>query len=162
MRDLSLTLRRSSRISKTNKSKHQILPPKIAFKKEYQQASKFVEKSIPNPPRRSERIAIIQSSKNNTSYVQSSAKNLDIGNVGVMKMVKPTDKKSSIDWSKYMCATSTKNYLLDDGFLDLLQYKSSSIIKADANYSKDIGQMIAAANNTTSFVPSLLTYGNLF
>ena len=156
MRDLTLTLRRSARISKL-KTKNSSLPPKVAFKKEYQQSVKFVEKTIPNPPRRSERIAKKSLKKGVVSV------NLDIGNVGVMKVLKPTVvKKSSIDWSKYVAATSTKNFLLDDGFLDLLQYKSSSIIKADANYSKDIGQMIAAANNTTSFVPSLLTYGNLF
>jgi hypothetical protein len=109
---------------------------------------------IPNPQRRSERIKDLK---------KSPIQNLDIGNIGTMKNLKPeVKKKSGIDWSKYNSATSTKNYLLDDSFLDLLQYKSSSIIKADANYSKDIGQMIAAANNTTSFVPSLLTYGNLF
>ena len=161
MRDLSLTLRRSSRIKNktnktngTNKNTKQILPPKVAFKKEYQQAVKAVEIAIPNPPRRSERIAKLQG---------LNMQNFDIGNVGVMKNIKVSaQKKSAIDWSKYSSATSTKNFLLDDGFLDLLQYRSSSIIKADANYSKDIGQMIAAANNTTSFVPSLLTYGNLF
>lgn len=158
MRDLSLTLRRSSRVSKANNTKSKSPPSKIAFKKEYKEAVKFVEKSIPNPPRRSERIASLIL-KNNVSH----KKNLDIGNVGVMKNLKPLEaKKSSIDWTIWQSATSTKNYLLEDSFLDLLQYKSSSIIKADANYSKDIGQMIAAANNTTSFVPSLLTYGNLF
>ncbi len=70
--------------------------------------------------------------------------------------------KSVIDWSTWNSASNTKNHLMSDGFLDVLQYKSSSVIKADANYSKDIGQMIASANNTTGFVASLLNYGNLF
>jgi hypothetical protein len=67
-----------------------------------------------------------------------------------------------VDWSSWECATATKNYMTEDSFLDVLKYKSSNIIKADANYAKDIGQMISATNNTTSFVPNLLSHGNIF
>ena len=67
-----------------------------------------------------------------------------------------------IDWSSWFSATSTKNYLLDDGFLDILSTKSSSVINSNPDYSKDIGKMINLATNTTGFVPSLLNSGNTF
>ena len=72
----------------------------------------------------------------------------------------PTE--TTIDWTQWIAATDTKNYMMDDGFLDLLQYKTNHVIKEKPEYAKDIGKMIGLSNNTSGFVPSLLGCGNLF
>ena len=152
MRDVSTGLRRSTR---NIKKRFEVLPPKTLIKKVKKEKNSRVKnvKISSAGIRRSERL----NSKNSPS------KKEEIPEMGVMKSIAGVKKQDSvIDWSTWKSASSTKNFMMDDGFLDVLQYKSSSVIKADANYSKDIGQMIASANNTTGFVASLLNYGNLF
>lgn len=72
------------------------------------------------------------------------------------------DKHEIIDWSEWVAASATKNYMMDDGFLDVLACKSSAVIKADPNYSNEIAKMIRLTTNTSGFVPNLMQSGNLF
>ena len=67
-----------------------------------------------------------------------------------------------IDWSEWVSASSTKNYIMEDGFLDLLANKSSAIIKANPNYSDEIAKMIRLTTNNSGFVPNLMQSGVVF
>ena len=87
---------------------------------------------------------------------------------GVLYHLQPSNEsvlnksEEVIDWSNWVAATSTKNYLMEDSFLDVLSTKSSTVIKANPEYSKEIGKMVSLSTNTKGFVPSLLQSGNIF
>ena len=158
MRDNQITLRRSKRLRekteddlkrtesdfkktttekklKPFKNSKTILPPKFSYKKQNQLKI-----------RRSTRL-----------QVKTQGKITKINNQSKLK-----EKDEIVNWSEWVAATATKNYLLDDGFLDVIQNKSSSVIKANPDYSKDIAKVVSSTTDTKGFVPSLLSYGNFF
>jgi hypothetical protein len=203
MRDNEISLRRSSRGKKTKRNFPTdseeieiILPPKLAYKKQYNMPSKILRRSTrlqeknkqvikpleveavikPKEVKAVVSVNVIKSKEvkpvmpaNVKAVEAAEPKNIqkelteDVGTI--INLSKPESKNTGeniSDWSIWTAASATKNYFSEDSFLDVLKYKSSNIIKSDPNYSKDIGQMISAANNTTSFVPSLLSQGNNF
>ena len=81
---------------------------------------------------------------------------------GEMFLLPLGKKNKTIHWEEWVAATATKNYILDDGFLDILSTKSSSAIKANPLYSEEIGKSLRLSTNTKGFVPSLLEAGNSF
>jgi len=169
MKDNDITLRRSKRLQNKKKNKFfefknvkdvvkvkSHLPPKFAYKKN----NKF-------QPRRSERLIskrLRQKNIPSKEIEQNKTANLIYLNESKLNVneSKLNKKDEVVDWSEWIAATQTKNFLLSDGFLDVLQNKSSSVIKANPEYSKDIGQMVKSATDTKSFVPSLMNYGNIF
>jgi hypothetical protein len=72
------------------------------------------------------------------------------------------NSREEIDWNEWNTATGIRNYLMDDGFLDVLQNKSSSSLKSDPKYSREIGKMISSSNSNKSFVANLMSYGKTF
>ena len=67
-----------------------------------------------------------------------------------------------IDWAEFVSATQTKNFILRDGFLDTLNFKSSAIIKSDPSLSSEVAKAISLKHNTTNFIATVLQQGNLF
>lgn len=70
-----------------------------------------------------------------------------------------------IDWSKneWIRATATRNYLLDDGFLDLLEMKSYTFTKVKPDYQNEYIKTTGSSNrNPKNFITALLSQGNKF
>ena len=65
------------------------------------------------------------------------------------------------DWNQWVAATSTRNYLLNDGFLDVLATKASSFTKIKTSYQyhyiKTIGDY-----KTDNFVTYIMKQGLIF
>lgn len=176
MRDETVTLRRGK--------KTRLYPPKISYKKlnkdkPSRRSSRLNKKSV----KFNDNVEIIQiqkvvkknnvtkaKAKEQTTQLRRSSrlKNKNIKHVpkeGYMFNNEINNQKeiSNIpNWSDWIAATDTKNYLMDDGFLDLLQYKSANVIKESPQYAKEIGKMISSSTNVKGFVSSLLSYGNMF
>ena len=188
MRDESVTLRRNKKRSRLTLSNEIIYPPKVAYKKLYKDKPRRSERLNKKSVRFNESVDFVEIPKRNNDITPISKiipvskirvkpkeptrrseriknKNVkDVTGEGFMfnNEISIENNDNVVDWSSWIAATSTKNYLMDDGFLDLLKYKSSNVIKSNPDYTKDIGKMIAASTDTTSFVPSLLNYGNVF
>ena len=65
-----------------------------------------------------------------------------------------------IDWNEWVAATATKNYVLEDGILDLLKYRSSVVTKHNPNYQQGIMDMIDF--KTDNFTTSIMKQGKKF
>ncbi len=74
--------------------------------------------------------------------------------------IKTGKSKEKINWNEWVAATDTKNYLMDDGFLDLLSSKNNKSIMNDKDYSKEIAKTFNQNNN--GFLSKLLEQGNVF
>jgi len=72
----------------------------------------------------------------------------------------PSPSTPTIKWEEWSAATDTKNYMMDDAFLDVLSRKSSGV-HSNALYSKEIGDSIANIYKE-GFTSKLLSQGNIF
>jgi hypothetical protein len=142
----------TSRTSPVKYSKN-MLPPKFKFKKEVGKRKVSKVSKVSKISKDSKVPKVISRTKNGE----------DNGNMFELEKNKEfVEKIDKIDWSDWVSATQTKNYLMDDGFLDVLQYNSTNIIKANPNYAKDIGRTIGLAANGKGFVPNVMNSGNVF
>jgi hypothetical protein len=64
------------------------------------------------------------------------------------------------DWNEWVSATDTRNYLLNDGLLDVLKYKGSTLTKVKSSYQDTFIKTIG--NNDESFISSLMQQGIKF
>jgi len=65
------------------------------------------------------------------------------------------------DWKLWVAATSTRNYLLDDGFLDVLKENSGALTKVKQDYQNKFVETIGR-ENSNSFVTSIMNQGIKF
>lgn len=169
MRDNTITFRRSERIRNRQPPQSipevQSFPPKVVYKrtrknpeetKVPEEQKVFKASREENRPRKRIRK---ETQEDSSKRVKGT-----FFTIPKTEVPKGTEdpKGTEVDWSEWVAATATKNYMMNDGFLDVLQNQSSNVIKANPNYCKDIGKMIGAANNNTNFVASLLSCGNVF
>ncbi len=64
--------------------------------------------------------------------------------------------KTEINWAEWNSATSTKNFMMDDTFLDYVKYDKKSVTK---QYPELIRSSTKQANNPTSFVRNIMDLG---
>ena len=65
-----------------------------------------------------------------------------------------------IDWSEWVAATLTKNYILQDGLLDVLKTKASTLTKINIDYEDQFIQTIG--NYDSNFVNAIMNQGIKF
>jgi len=70
----------------------------------------------------------------------------------------PTDE---VDWTEWIAATDTRNYVLDDGLLDVLKFKASTLTKVRTDYQDRFIKTIGNYNGT-NFVSSIMHQGVKF
>lgn len=89
----------------------------------------------------------------------------DIDNTGTLTLI-PRPSDEDIDWNTgdWIRATATKNYILNDGFLDLLEMKSSVVTRANPKYQRALVKMIGQTQNknSTNFITSIMNQGTRF
>ena len=69
-------------------------------------------------------------------------------------------KNDDVDWSQWVPATATRNYLLEDGILDLLQFQGSALTKTNVDYQNSFIKIIGS--NPDNFVAAIMEQGLKF
>ena len=85
-----------------------------------------------------------------------------INNVDTGSMIKinPITNDDIEDWNDWVAATSTRNYLLDDGILDVIETKGSALTKINTNYQDKFLKTVN--NRSNNFVTSIMEQGVKF
>lgn len=65
------------------------------------------------------------------------------------------------DWNDWVAATATRNYVLEDGILDVLKTKASVLTKTNVDYQNTFVKTIGN-HNPNSFISSIMNQGNKF
>jgi hypothetical protein len=76
-------------------------------------------------------------------------------------LIELDNKTEDINWNEWVAATSTRNFLLDDCLLDVLQNKGSTLTKVNSSY-QDMFIETLSPNNPKSFVSSIMQQGTKF
>lgn len=83
-------------------------------------------------------------------------------------MIDTNENEDIDDWNLWVSATATRNYLLDDGLLDVLKHKGSTLTKLNTKYqdtiaSGDRNDYVVPTDNTgDNFVTSIMQQGVKF
>lgn len=95
--------------------------------------------------------------------LNSSLEDADMNDYGTLTSITDKVNKDDIDWSQnlWICATATKNYVLDDGFLDVLENNSTSVTRVKKDYQNSFIKTIGNPN-PKSFTSMLMTQGVKF
>lgn len=96
-------------------------------------------------------------SYNDTDDINAKKSKTNIGSMIVLN----NNNEDDINWNDWVAATATRNYLLDDGLLDVLQTKSSVITRVKKNYQENFIKTIGS-NNPKSFISSIMQQGVKF
>jgi hypothetical protein len=116
------------------------------------------------PRRRSLRLKKRKTQNNNDSndYDDNSNDNNNNNNLiddhGTMFTIQTED---GVDWSEWVAATATRNYMLDDGLLDVLANKGSTVSKINKSYEDTFIKTIAN-HNPDNFVTAIMNQGIKF
>ena len=95
---------------------------------------------------------------NHTTLISSSNKKRKLQNIHITDDTQTKKIKFDSDW---IAATSTRNSILNDGFLDLIEMKSSLLHKIDIDYSNKIIQC-SKSYRTKNFTTSIIEQGKIF
>lgn len=103
------------------------------------------------------------SNSGSKSEYESNNKRLKTGNIdhGMMVNINPISNDDISDWNQWVAATATRNYMLDDGILDVLKFRGSTLTKVNKNYQDSY---ISTINNynPNSFISSIMHQGVKF
>ena len=75
-------------------------------------------------------------------------------------LIKLSPRKEDIDWNQWVAATLTRNYLLEDGILDLLQIQGSALTKTKVDYQDKFIKIIGS--NPDNFIAAIMEQGIKF
>ncbi len=81
--------------------------------------------------------------------------------LGMMVSINRDNGDDVGNWNEWVAATSTRNYVLNDGILDVLKTKGSTLTKVNINYQNKFIKTIGNYN-PKSFVSSLMHQGVKF
>lgn len=164
-----LSLRRSKRL----KSIRSDLSDDLSGDPSDNPSPNLSNKSSNSPSRESQKIQNGQSPKirkrkyvskrrRNSSWGVSTKTNPDDLEKGTMIKLGGTNMEDDInDWNKWVAATSTRNYILDDGILDVLKIQGSVLTKVNTNYQDQFIKTIGNPNSN-NFVTSIMNQGIKF
>jgi hypothetical protein len=164
---ISRKKRKVKNTKRTIKKSKLILPPKKSFKSyEIIPLEEKSEQLLIPPKDKEELNDTSEKSRALHKDLQKHTENIgtlfSLDDSSVSEENSDEQEKEKIDWSQWYSPSQLKNYILKDCFLDMLATKSSTIIKANPDYSNEIGKMIGMSNQTAGFVPNLLNAGNTF
>lgn len=72
-----------------------------------------------------------------------------------------SNKKIKIEWNNWISATSTRNSLLDDGFLDIIEYKNKIICDLGETYKNNLIKDVRLSKND-NFTSTIMKIGHKF
>ena len=111
------------------------------------------------PKRNSKRKSSNISSNNNNKRVRS-LNNQNDDYIGTMISLN-NQNNDDINWDEWVAATSTRNYMLDDGILDVIQNKGSTLTRVNPKYQARFVKTIGP-KDPKSFVSSIMQQGIKF
>lgn len=80
---------------------------------------------------------------------------------GVVKRLKPFQEEET-DWSKWVSASSTRNYLIKDPLLDWLGYHGSNFASKNPQYAPAVERSKTTSRSESNFTEFIMAQGNEF
>jgi hypothetical protein len=102
----------------------------------------------------------IKKSKNKVINNHKVDNNID-SDVGAMTVLDRPFQDDNIDWNEWVAATATRNFLLDDGILDVLQNKGSTLTRVNTSYQDSFIKTMGG-HDPKSFISTIIQQGNKF